>query len=331
MNERTFTCAACGASCTVAVTRGRPKTLCEDCATSRKGARQQAHRGHRSAKRTPNTVCQWCGEPLPAGKRADAKWCSRACQSRVQRRESGQVVQNTGNCSSCLKPLLGQHVHAKVCRSTKCRTWAARHPGVPHPSTQLRTCKQCGESIDHLNGKAKFCSKNCTSTWLREQDREGHNAKARAWQASPEGKAYRQAYQQANAARRQQWARESRQRDPERYSRYWKQWAAANAEAVAELGRMRRARQKGNPDSIGVPAWEWQQIVNRFGGRCAYCGVKPEIIHMDHVVPLSKGGRHAAPNCLPACPKCNLTKHAMFLSVWRYRGRRLGAERLIFQ
>jgi hypothetical protein len=330
MQERTFDCAQCGVSVTIPLTTGRPRKFCEECARLRKNLRAQADRAN---VRAANTTCQrpGCDNPLPPGSRADRKWCSSACQVWVSRRNTGEVVENDGYCSSCLKPLAGQHAHAKVCRSTKCRTWAARHPGTPHPSIQPRACKQCGASIDHLNGKAKFCRKACRNQWLVEQDREGYNAKARAWQSSGKGRTYRQAYQQANAERRQQWARESRQRDPERYSRYWKQWAAANAEAVAELGRMRRARQKGNPDSIGVPVGEWQKIVNRFGGRCAYCGVKPEIIHMDHVVPLSKGGRHAAPNCLPACPKCNLTKHAMFLSVWRYRGRRLGAERLIFQ
>jgi 5-methylcytosine-specific restriction endonuclease McrA len=192
---------------------------------------------------------------------------------------------------------------------------------APHPSTQPRTCKQCGESIDHLNAKAKFCSKNCTSAWLYAQDPESHRARSKAWQSSPEGRAYRRAYLQANAGKRQAWARQDRQKNPERYAAYWKQWAGENAEAVAEIGRMRRARQKGNPDSIGVPAWEWRKILNRFQGRCAYCGVVPDVLHMDHVVPISKGGRHAPANVVPACQKCNLTKHAMFLSVWRYRGR----------
>jgi hypothetical protein len=330
MNERTFDCADCGATVTVPMAPGRRHKFCADCVRLRKNLKAQTDRAN---VRVVNTTCQrpGCGNPIPPGSRADRKWCSGACQAQVSRRVTGAVQENARTCASCGQPLAGLRVDATTCRSAKCRRWAWRHPGQLHPSTAARTCRQCGESIDHLNAKAKFCSKNCTSAWLRAQDPEGYNAKAKAWQASERGKATRRAYLQANAGKRQAWARQDRQKNPERYSRYWKQWASENAEAVAEIGRMRRARQKGNPDSIGVPVWEWQKIVNRFGGCCAYCGVKPEIIHMDHVVPLSKGGRHAAPNCLPACPKCNLTKHAMFLSVWRYRGRRLGAERLIFQ
>jgi hypothetical protein len=257
MSERTFTCAGCGVSCTVPVTRGRPKTLCESCAASRKDARQQAHRGHRNAKQTPNTVCQRCGGPLPEGTRADRKWCSRACQSWVNRRESGQVSQNTGHCSSCLKPLLGQHVHAKVCRSTKCRTWAARHPGVPHPSTQPRTCKQCGASIDHLNGKAKFCSKNCTSMWLYEQDPERHKARSKAWQSSPEGRAYRKATRRRTpsggssgrgrvASATQSGTRGTGSSGPPRTPRLWPRWAACGEPGC---GRTRTA--SGCPSGSG--------------------------------------------------------------------------------
>jgi hypothetical protein len=263
-----------------------------------------------------------CDAALPPGSRSDRKWCSRACQSWANKRANGEVVENAGRCTSCLQPLAGLYANAKVCRSGKCRVWAQRHPGVPHPSVVPRACKQCGESIDHLNGKAKFCRKACRNQWLVEQDREAYNAKARAWQASPEGKAYRRAYQQANAERRQQWARESRQRDPERYARYWKQFAEANPALVAENSRRRRARQIGNPGSVGVSVRDWERLVARYRGCCAYCGETAEPLHMDHVVPLAKGGRHAIGNVLPACGRCNVRKHAMFLSVWRYRGRR---------
>jgi hypothetical protein len=263
-----------------------------------------------------------CEAALPPGSRSDRKWCSRACQSWANKRANGEVVENAGRCTSCLQPLAGLYANAKVCRSTMCRGWAQRHPGMPHPSVAPRTCKQCRASIDHRNGKAKFCNKACRNQWVIEQDREAYNAKAREWQSSPARKAARRAYLKANADKRQAWAREDRLRNPERYARYWKQWAEANPEAVAELGRIRRARKLGNPDSIGVSVRDWERLVGRYRGCCAYCGETAEPLHMDHVVPLAKGGRHAIGNVLPACGRCNVRKHAMFLSVWRYRGRR---------
>ncbi|WP_306317623.1 MULTISPECIES: HNH endonuclease [unclassified Streptomyces] len=43
---------------------------------------------------------------------------------------------------------------------------------------------------------------------------------------------------------------------------------------------------------------------------------------MDHVIPLSKGGRHAIGNLMPACMPCNMSKSASFLSVWRAKRQR---------
>lgn len=48
---------------------------------------------------------------------------------------------------------------------------------------------------------------------------------------------------------------------------------------------------------------------------CIYCGAKSE--HIDHIVPLSRGGRHSIGNLAPACAKCNLTKSRRFITEWK--------------
>ena len=47
-------------------------------------------------------------------------------------------------------------------------------------------------------------------------------------------------------------------------------------------------------------------IFARDGGRCAYCKGPAETI--DHVLPRSRGGRHAWENVVAACARCNHTK-----------------------
>lgn len=51
-----------------------------------------------------------------------------------------------------------------------------------------------------------------------------------------------------------------------------------------------------------------------YGGRCAYCRGPYE--HLDHVVPISRGGSNWAANIRPACSRCNLSKGAKPLSQW---------------
>lgn len=53
----------------------------------------------------------------------------------------------------------------------------------------------------------------------------------------------------------------------------------------------------------------WQQVIDAFGNRCAYCGQEGELL-MDHVVPINKQslGEHRLGNLVPCCRACNADK-----------------------
>lgn len=70
--------------------------------------------------------------------------------------------------------------------------------------------------------------------------------------------------------------------------------------------------------SPGVTERDWKRLVARYGGCCAYCGT-PGGTSVDHVVPLSRGGRHSIGNVLPACKPCNSSKGNRLLIDWRTR------------
>jgi len=59
------------------------------------------------------------------------------------------------------------------------------------------------------------------------------------------------------------------------------------------------------PHRAGVPLTR-RAVFARDGGRCMYCGGSAASI--DHVVPRSRGGRHAWDNVVAACHRCNRIK-----------------------
>jgi hypothetical protein len=67
------------------------------------------------------------------------------------------------------------------------------------------------------------------------------------------------------------------------------------------------------PDRPPISDAMRQRILRRDGGACRYCGKSDGPFHMDHVLPVSKGGRTNMRNLVTACETCNLRKGAQ---VW---------------
>jgi 5-methylcytosine-specific restriction endonuclease McrA len=59
-----------------------------------------------------------------------------------------------------------------------------------------------------------------------------------------------------------------------------------------------------------------QEVKERFGGTCAYCGVKARVLTLDHIVPKCKGGRDVRSNLVAVCPRCNKSKKSREIWEW---------------
>ncbi len=83
-------------------------------------------------------------------------------------------------------------------------------------------------------------------------------------------------------------------------------WEMPPSDVEQEKRRARELRHSG---------W-WRQKISR--GECYYCGVKvrPDELTMDHIIPLSRGGRSEKINIVPACKECNNRKRFLLPSEW---------------
>lgn len=87
----------------------------------------------------------------------------------------------------------------------------------------------------------------------------------------------------------------------------------ANLEYNRGMERVRAARRRGRKQRAGGRFTDKDiiEIKESQRGRCFYCGAKlREDYHIDHFMPLSKGGTNHSSNLRLACPKCNFSKGA---------------------
>ena len=91
-----------------------------------------------------------------------------------------------------------------------------------------------------------------------------------------------------------------------------RKWQIENPEAVKINSKRRRARKKGC-DVRTVTAKDYKRIMSAL---CYLCGIAPSATE-EHIIPLSRGGRHSIGNLLGACGSCNSRKHSRLLVEYR--------------
>lgn len=192
-------------------------------------------------------------------------------------------------CASCGNEFTPhpKQPHATCC-SRKCANsaqYAKRK--VASPS---RACEKCGELFAPLNLGARFCSQVRSNRWNTE-------SRAREKTCADCGETFL-----TSALGRQHKTCQACS-----YERRLKRVRAKN--------KIRRYLKRG---ALGPAhsARDWERMLRRHCGLCAYCGMR-KAVHRDHVIPISRGGRNSVGNILPACQRCNLAKGSMTIAEWK--------------
>src|SRR5260221_199932 len=179
---------------------------------------------------------------------------------------------------------------------------ALKHP--PKPSVeemkQGADCKKfLPATTDYFTRQSKVKSglrgqcKNCRSI-QRKQHRAENREAYRAYEQSQLGK-HREQSRKHKAAHREEYRQASRE--------YWKK----HPEERITNTRNRRARirkAEGKHTAADV-----RKQYDRQKGKCYYClAIVGTTYHVDHVIPVSRGGSNSPENIVIACPTCNMSK-----------------------
>lgn len=107
-------------------------------------------------------------------------------------------------------------------------------------------------------------------------------------------------------AKARQRGAEWREKNRDRFRKMVSNWKLENKEKCATYERNRRCVR----DKIGGlhTQSDIDAIFQKQFGACAYCQDVLNGYHVDHIIPLSRGGHNGASNLALSCPKCNMQK-----------------------
>lgn len=113
--------------------------------------------------------------------------------------------------------------------------------------------------------------------------------------------------------------KQDRQQNPDKYRARARRYKAQNPDKVRQHNHIRRARRLG--DGGRHTASDIQRQYRAQKGRCYYCQQQlGDTYHVDHVIPISRGGSNGPENIVIACPACNLSKANKMPHEWDGNG-----------
>jgi HNH endonuclease len=232
-------------------------------------------------------TCGGCGKAFKArGKRVRA--CSVQCGGKM-----GHPGNVTKVCVVCDKTFTISRQYERETCSRACRSWHIENPDRK-PSRQ---CRWCGDSLAHKGLRAEWCDDRC-------------------WHADHEGVSW-------------EWVKTRRcvvcNEPIPRSVNYQRVVCSAvcrtRNRSVETLFRQAHARRQ-NMDAAKVYRVPKAYIRKLRTMPCYWCGGIGGTA--DHVVPISRGGKHSEGNLVPACRSCNSSKRDLLLVEWKRRREMMG-------
>lgn len=203
----------------------------------------------------------------------------------------------------------------------------SRKQAIENGLTRYFTGKPCAHG--HISERL-VSGKNCAECNNERKRRRYHDnpdkyiQKVREWERNNREKfteykdRYNKMYYENNKEKSAEQVRDFHRRNPGKGAEYTRNRNINNPEAIraeAQRKRAKRAMAEGHHKGSDV-----LELYNMQFGRCGnpYCKINLDDTgyHVDHIVPLSKGGSNWPDNLQLLCPKCNVKKSSKLPEDW---------------
>lgn len=165
---------------------------------------------------------------------------------------------------------------------------------------ELRGGKVCARSDDHKGQHRSVEAIEKQLAYKRGYNREYYRENVEQLRD------YQRGHYRENTERRLNWQREYYLENAEQIKDRVREYSRENREAIYGRNRGRRALLA----SVYSEPYTRDDVLRAWGPICYLCdSIIPDDWHLEHVIPISKGGHDTVGNIRPACPVCNLRKH----------------------
>ena len=154
--------------------------------------------------------------------------------------------------------------------------------------------------------------------------REVYNAFMREWKAKNRDKvlADKKAYRQANPDKIRQYRLIYKATNDHKILEKNRRWRRNNPEKYREQNNANDRRRRARRNNNGYTPYTLEQVLEEYGSICYLCEKPIDLtasrrsgignwemgLHLDHAIPLSKGGTDSLENVAPTHAVCNLNK-----------------------
>jgi 5-methylcytosine-specific restriction endonuclease McrA len=202
-------------------------------------------------------------------------------------------------------------------------------------SLPAKTCTQCGElkllteysknsaAKDKLRAACRICDAAARSKYRAENHDEHIAYNLKYYQDNKESERLRKKKWSAdNLEYTTAYSKEYHKKNKEAHNAASREYAKNNRDKYNEADRRRRARKLNDGEAYSVTPYSELQVLALYGTDCHICNRPVDMsapravgrpgwetgLHIEHVIPLSKGGPDVLENVRPSHGYCNLSK-----------------------
>lgn len=182
-----------------------------------------------------------------------------------------------------------------------------------------KQCSKCGQVKD----VSEFYKDKSKSDCLQSNCKSCDNERNKDYQKTDKRKDYMKKYRENNKEYYKEYYKEYRENNKEyreankeymkEYMKEYRQTPEGKAAKKRENHRRRmKVKKAGGTWTLN----EWEACLKFFDNNCAYTGQPMDVVTMDHIVALNKGGTNSISNIVPADVSPNSSKHNSDIFEW---------------